>query len=322
MPLVRSVRIGGASVISNDLVRGAMEAALVVAIKDPTGSPKPLQPFLKFQKMPARAMPVVRKVLDTDDAFRQRVASVVTLDMLDRPAVLFLTRPDGWEDELEQLAAEQAQAAAAADEAKAEKSAHRRLKAAETARTKAEDRVKELTVEVERVRVLLDQERVARRQAETTAHNVTWDVDNLRKQVRELEAASEGWASEREALLAGRGTHEPRPEPTPAPDLTGVVDALRDARGALDAATRFLDDAFRAVPETSAPEAYEPLTHDRRTRPAEAHPPARAAAGRIARRLRRRGAAPRRVAPRRRGGRRLQRRQASVARAAVARRAT
>ena len=89
-----------------------------------------------------------------------------------------------------------------ADEEKAEKSAQRRLKAAETARTKAEERVKELTVEVERVRTLLDQERVARRQSETTAHNVTWDVDNLRKQVRELEAAAEGWAAEREALLA------------------------------------------------------------------------------------------------------------------------
>ncbi len=147
--------------IPNELVRGAMEAALVVAIKDPAGSPKPLQPFLKFQKMPARAMPVVRKVLDTDDAFRERVASLVALDMLDRPAVLFLTRPDGWEDELDRLAADEAQAAADAEEAKAEKSAQRKLKAAEIARTKAEERVKELTVEVERSRALLEQERVA-----------------------------------------------------------------------------------------------------------------------------------------------------------------
>ena len=259
--------------ISNDLVRGAMEAALVVAIKDPAGSPKALQPFLKFQKMPARAMPVVRKVLDTDDAFRERVASVVTLDMLDRPAVLFLTRPDGWEDELERLAADEAQAAAAADEEKAEKSAQRRLKAAETARTKAEERVKELTVEVERVRTLLDQERVARRQSETTAHNVTWDVDNLRKQVRELEAAAEGWASEREALLAARrflrAAARTPCEPPPAPDLSGVVTALHDARGALDAATRSLDDAIRTVPETGGPEAHEPLAHDRRIRPAK-----------------------------------------------------
>ena len=60
--------------IPNELIRDALEAALVVAIKDPAGSPKSLQPFLKFQKMPASAMPAVRKVLDTDDAFRERVA--------------------------------------------------------------------------------------------------------------------------------------------------------------------------------------------------------------------------------------------------------
>jgi len=258
-------------VIPNDLVRGAMEAALVVAIKDPAGSPKALQPFLKFQKMPARAMPVVRKVLDSDDAFRERVASVVALDMLDRPAALFLTRPDGWEDELDRLAVDEAQAAADAEEAKAEKSAQRKLKAAESARTKAEERVKDLTVEIERARALLDQERVARRQAETTAHNVTWDVDNLRKRVRELEAAAETWAREREDLLAGRGLQEPSPEPVPAPapaaDLSGVVDALHDARAALDAAARSLDDALRAVPDASNSGAQESLSHERRIRP-------------------------------------------------------
>ena len=90
--------------IPNELIRDALEAALVVAIKDPAGSPKSLQPFLKFQKMPARAMPAVRKVLDTDDAFRERVASVVVLGVLDQAGVLFLTRPEGWEAELERLA--------------------------------------------------------------------------------------------------------------------------------------------------------------------------------------------------------------------------
>ncbi len=114
--------------------------------------------------------------------------------------MLFLTRPEGWEADLERLAAEGAQAEADAQAEKAEKSAQRKLKAAEAARTKAEERVNELTGELERTRAVLEQERVAKRQAETTAHNVTWDVDNLRKRVRELESAADAWAQERAEL--------------------------------------------------------------------------------------------------------------------------
>ena len=287
MPVVWSVGFGPAShrrhghgrarelgVIPDELVRGAMEAALVVAIKDPAGSPKALQPFLKFQKMPARAMPVVRKVLDTDDAFRERVASVVAVDVLDRPAVLFLTRPDGWESELDRLALDEAQAAHEAQEAKAEKSAQRRLKAAETARTKAEERVKELTAELDRTRALLEQERVARRQAETTAHNVTWDVDNLRKRIRELETDAAAWADERAELLRHPVADvEAPPGPAPAsepapPDLSRVVEALHETRRALDSVARAVDEALTVSPAADEPER-DAFGADRRVRPAK-----------------------------------------------------
>ena len=260
--------------IPNELVRDALEAALVVAIKDPTGSPKPLQPFLKFQKMPARAMPAVRKVLDTDDAFRERVASVVALGVLDQAGVLFLTRPDGWEADLERLASEGAQAEAEAQAEKAEKSAQRKLKAAEAARTKAEERVNELTVELERTRAVLEQERVAKRQAETTAHNVTWDVDNLRKRVRELETAAEAWAQEREDLLR-QASAAPTATPVaslssvevPPLDLSGITEALRDARLALATAARSLDEAVRAVPDAQPATALDAAAQERRIRP-------------------------------------------------------
>ncbi len=260
--------------IPNELIRDALEAALVVAIKDPAGSPKSLQPFLKFQKMPARAMPAVRKVLDTDDAFRERVASVVALGVLDQAGVLFLTRPEGWEAELERLASEGAQAEADAEAEKAEKSAQRKLKAAEAARTKAEERVNDLTGELERTRAVLEQERVAKRQAETTAHNVTWDVDNLRKRVRELESAADAWAQERDELKRQVATAVPSatPVPSPAPvealDLSDVTDALREARQALAAAARSLDDAVRAVPEAQPSTALDAAAaQDRRIRP-------------------------------------------------------
>ena len=260
--------------IPNELIRDALEAALVVAIKDPVGAPKPLQPFLKFQKMPARAMPAVRKVLDTDDAFRERVASLVALGVLDQAGVLFLTRPEGWEADLERLASEGAQAEADAEAEKAEKSAQRKLKAAEAARTRAEERVNDLTGELERTRAVLEQERVAKRQAETTAHNVTWDVDNLRKRVRELESSAEAWAQERDELKRQVASAAPAATPVAstaaveALDLSDVTDALREARLALAAAARSLDDAVRAVPDEQPSTALEAAAaQERRIRP-------------------------------------------------------
>ncbi len=258
--------------IPNELIRMALEAGLVVARADQVNAPKQLRPYMKLQALPTRALPVLRKVLDTDEPFRGHVAASITLDVLDRPSLLFLTRPDGWEEELERQAAEDAQAEIDAQEAKEEKAAQRKLKAAEAARTKADERVKELTIELDRTRQQLEQERVARRQAETTAHNVTWDVDNLRKRVRELEASAETWQEERAELLSGA----PRPvevaltpEPAPPPDLTGVTDALRDARLALAEAARALDGAVAAVPDPAVPDpaSADSLAPDRRIRP-------------------------------------------------------
>ena len=78
-------------------------------------------------------MPVVRKVLDTDDTFREQGGVGRDPRHARSARGLALTRPDGWEDELEHLTADEASAAAAADEEKAEKEPQRRLKAAETA---------------------------------------------------------------------------------------------------------------------------------------------------------------------------------------------
>ncbi len=259
--------------IPNELVRTALEAALIVAIADRANAPKPLQKFLNFQKMPPAAMPVVRKVLDTDDAFRKRVAESVNLDAVDRPSVLLLTRPDGWEEELELLAVEEAKALDDSREARAEKSAQRKLKAAEQAREKAEGRVQEITAELERVRATLEQERAARRQADTTAHSLTWEIDNLRVRVRELEEASTSWGEERSDLqraLADMQQSDPQQSPAEAPpdpfDASGIVAALGSAHGALAALERALQSIEADLPaDDPAPTSSRP-TSERRLR--------------------------------------------------------
>lgn len=93
--------------------------------------PKGLRPYLQFQKLPAPALGPVRRAVDEDDAFRQRVASVANEDFVDAAGLLWLRRPEGWEAELEQLAADEAAAQAEQDEERSEREARRRLEAAE-----------------------------------------------------------------------------------------------------------------------------------------------------------------------------------------------
>jgi len=72
----------------------------------PVGPPPPtaLRPVIRFNRLPQRALSTVRDVVDHDEAFRTHVADSTDLSGLDRPSLLFLTRPDGWVEELELLA--------------------------------------------------------------------------------------------------------------------------------------------------------------------------------------------------------------------------
>ncbi|RPI08283.1 MAG: hypothetical protein EHM63_06515, partial [Actinobacteria bacterium] len=255
--------------IPNELVRTALEAALIVAIADRAHAPRPLHKFLNFQKMPAAAMPVVRKVLDSDEAFRQRVAESVNLDAVDRPSLLLLTRPDGWEEELERLADEEAQARDDSREAKAEKSAQRKLKAAEQAREKAEGRVQEMAAELDRTRAALEQERAGRRQAETTAHSLTWEIDKQRERVRELEEATTRWQEERIELQRALTDAPQTPSPDVAMeefDVSGMVEALGGARGALSALERALESIEAQLPTEAPPPSSPRSGQERRLR--------------------------------------------------------
>ena len=59
--------------------------------------PALLVPFLSFKNMPNKAKDVVLEVLDTDDAFRERVAKGVTEAEHGRFTHDYLLRPNGWE---------------------------------------------------------------------------------------------------------------------------------------------------------------------------------------------------------------------------------
>lgn len=149
MPLVR-LQQGSRGALSiptssagDALLRLALEAALVVAREGEEETPAltapvPLRPFLRFAKLPPKALAATRRVLDTDEEFRGRVAEVAEEATVGRAGWLFLSRPEGWEDELGALVTEAEAAVEEQSDRRAENDARRRLAGAQEATRRAE----------------------------------------------------------------------------------------------------------------------------------------------------------------------------------------
>ncbi len=144
-----------------------MEAALAAARDglraDPVVLPPPaLRPYLEFAKLSPTSLAAIARVVDDDDEFRARVASTVGPEDVGRGGWLWLTRPDGWQDELAALDAEGVARAVEARDARAERSASRKLAAAQAAAARAEADAEARRAEVDRMRRELSEERAHR----------------------------------------------------------------------------------------------------------------------------------------------------------------
>lgn len=86
-------------------------------LSPPLVTPASLKPFLKFtHKLPVPGLRAVRKVIDNDADWRNRLAIAATEPLVGECGVLYVTRPDGWEARFAGLVSEQSSAADASDE--------------------------------------------------------------------------------------------------------------------------------------------------------------------------------------------------------------
>lgn len=296
------------------MLRPALELALAVAragsAEDPpVPAPRALRPILGFNRLPASAGQVVLRALEQDAAFRARVAAAVSQheETLGRAAWLFLVRPEGWEGELEQLAAAAAEASAAGAEEREERSARRRLRAAQEAALRAEEQLAQARAEMGSVNAALGIERQVRRQAEAerdalqrrvgslgserdAAHRraaaATTEAAHLTEQLREQQARLLGLQNQRLSdqarpeLAASGGEKTPGPSAPPVPDvrLDQVRRAVHEAAAAASRLGAALGAAARALGEHALDEeADPPLGAGRVARPSEvpSRPPER-----------------------------------------------
>lgn len=168
------------------LIRPALERALEVArigvdAEPSVAPPKGLQPYLRFAKLPRAALAATRRVLDEDDAFRLRVVAATDEYSIGLACWLYLSRPDGWETDLKELAATYHADPVVADKrAQGEARRFARQQQAEAeARLRLEERANRAEDETARLRS---------------------ELTEVRRQVREL-TASQASAAERAASL-------------------------------------------------------------------------------------------------------------------------
>lgn len=298
------------------LLRPALQLAVEVARRGagadpPVEPPRALRPFLRFSRLPDRAFAVVRRTLEEDAPFRERVSGIADEEVVGRPGWLFLTRPDGWDDELAELESTARAIASADAEEREDRAARRRLvhaqeaaqragEAARHARETAAKAVTELAAErrdrraSEEARLQLA-ERVAaleveRDGAEARAEEAEREVEALRETVAELDAEvralrdeAEDLRDEADALRASQPATDVPAGPQPSPGTggeDGATTAAADAKAALAAAVATASAAAAALGEALA-RAAAALDHERPLPDVdlEAPPGARTASG-------------------------------------------
>jgi predicted RNA-binding protein with PIN domain len=171
-------------------------------------APSAIRVLLSHRRLSATALATIRKVVDEDSGFRQRVALAAEEAALGRPAWLWVTRPEGWEDELAALAVgggtddsdgpadgtgDRAARVATKKAQAAEQARHQALAERDEARARAAAATEQLSLvratlaiaeeEVER----LTQRVAALGKERDSAHRRAAEVDQLRRRVAELE---------------------------------------------------------------------------------------------------------------------------------------
>ena len=223
--------------------------------------PPAIRPFLGFARLSPAALSAIARVVDQDDDFRARVAASVDEGAVGRGSWLWLTRPEGWQDDLAAIEAQDSQrrASRAAEqrEARDERSAARRLAATQAALTRAETVGEERRLELDRLQRELDDMRRARTAADARVAALEATVADLEearatavRNLKEVEGRLVGRATELKAVKArlreleaeapGPGPETRRQEPAPAeagdagatvpgPDLGAVARELTRA---------------------------------------------------------------------------------------------
>jgi predicted RNA-binding protein with PIN domain len=201
-------------------------------------APAPLRPLLRFssERLTATALASIRRVVEADDELRARALDAAEEDGSPRASWIFLQRPEGWEAELDAIAAEREAEVGASRTESDERSARRRVKVLEDALRKAESQLTAARAEAAEGATALSVERKSRRAADEQlaalqrkVASLEGERDSARRRADEAAAASEALRLELAESRASAGALDVRRRALEA-EIEAVSAAVTDAR--------------------------------------------------------------------------------------------
>lgn len=158
--------------------------------RPPIDPPARLKQVLAYKKFTERAMDRVREVVESDEEFRDRVVDAIAEEEVGRVGWLWLTRPDGWQQESAELAAEAQRKSEAAADARRTQELVQRLQRAEASQKKADTQRDKAGRERDEARIQAAQARTEVRRAEEEAQRLAAELDQAREALDAAESNS------------------------------------------------------------------------------------------------------------------------------------
>ncbi len=260
-----------ASDVPDQALQLALEFAVIMAAvgaksRPALAFPSGLKQFLRFHKLPPTALAQVRAAVEADDEFRRQLASVATAELVDPAGVLWLSQPEGWQQQIAELLPQKR-----CDDESTIRREERRRAAAESALVRSRADVLGLRADLER-------DRAAKATLSAETDRLRGDIADLRRRLREAQLAEHATAqalakAEAELLGARQATIEPTPPPLPfGIDTSAVRDWIDGAVSASTDAVRLLTAALGQLAQVDDQPGPEPERPSRQGRPAPRKP--------------------------------------------------
>ncbi len=244
-------------------LRPALEFAVLMAqegqkFKPPMAYPSGLKRYMKMSRIPGSALGTVRKLVESDDAFRNRIAAGALPELVDPIGRHWLQRTEGWESELAHLLADAEAGEIAADAERQLKRAEKRREAAEQVAARSRAEIVALTEQMAVRDTMIDGLRSDVHKLDDELAEVRSELTDTRNDVRHARdrehAALQKLAlaeTARDEAVAARGTAEHVRDDALADRAVVAADRSELARLAASAAALADQLAVAAAPPTT-----------------------------------------------------------------------